>query len=62
MTPHDWRALSVEAITNHVVLLRGDLSRLRAAVRRGKEKNNAQLKALRADIARGLTVLRDVSH
>jgi len=59
MKAHDIRNLSKEDLARRVEELRAEYFGLQETTRLGKERNHAQLRAARRDIARHLSVLRE---
>jgi len=59
MQTHEFRNLSTEELTNQVKALEADYYSIREDARTGKEKNHAQLRFLRRNIARAHTILNE---
>ena len=59
MKARDLRELSAEALTARLATEQAEAATLREAIRAGKEKNHAALKAKRVDIARIKTIMRE---
>jgi ribosomal protein L29 len=59
MHTRDLRELSLEALTSRLAAALAEQAALREAIRFGKEKNHAAFKALRVDIARIQTIIRE---
>ena len=59
MKTHDLREMEVGRLVNHKQTLRSEYASLLEDVRSGKEKNHAQLTAMRRMLARVQTVLHE---
>ena len=59
MRAQDFRTMDKQELASRIEVLKGEYYVLREKVRAGKEKNNQQLRSLRADIARARTVLQE---
>lgn len=59
MRAQDFRTMDKQELASRIEVLEGEYYLLREKVHAGKEKNNQQLRARRADIARARTVLQE---
>jgi large subunit ribosomal protein L29 len=55
----DFREMDREHLSRRAQELEGELMHLRENVRSGKEKNHAKIAALKSDVARAKTILRE---
>jgi len=60
MKMRDWRELGAERLKGRVRELTDELKLLRESVHFGKEKNHAQIRQLKREVARAKTVLREL--
>ena len=60
MKMRDWREMGADRLKGRVQKLVGELRLLRESVYFGKEKNHAQIRQLKRDVARVKTALREL--